>query len=102
MKIIRSMRPSRRIEASEGERRRSKTSAQEVARSSSRRRLTSYKPIAAKGPTRANPDKSGKSNGRPPLMRHRGMASPVYRTKAASDDAKRGWHAPAMRECGAG
>ena len=49
------MRPSRRIEASEGERRRSKTSTQEVSRSSSRRRLTSYKPIAAKGPTRANP-----------------------------------------------
>ena len=32
----------------------------------------------------------------------RPMASPVHRTKAASDDAKRGWHAPAMRECGAG
>jgi len=30
------------------------------------------------------------------------LASPVHRTKAASDDAKRGWHAPAMHECGAG
>ena len=28
------------------------------------RRLISYKPIAAKGPTRANPDMSGKSKGR--------------------------------------
>ena len=30
------------------------------------------------------------------------LASPAHRTKAASDDVKRGWRAPAMRGCGAG
>ncbi len=43
--------------------------AHEVSRPSSRRRLISYKPIAAKGPTRANPDMSGKSKGRGLLAR---------------------------------
>ena len=70
MKITRSTRPSARIEGNEGECRRSKAYGQrrtikgvkeEVSRPSSRRRLTSNKPITAKEPTIANPVMIGKS-----------------------------------------